>query len=278
MFNFLGEQGLYPAISITGNSCQLNCAHCQGKLLKDMIPATTPEALIEVGLRLAKDGNIGCLISGGSNLQGKLPWQQFATAIKQIKAETNLKVSVHTGIIDEDSARALKEAGVDQVLIDVIGDDQTLRKVYNLDLDLSCVYDSLRHLYEAGHCVVPHILIGIHYGEIRGEYNALNLLKNFPLANLVLVILNPLPGTPMVGTRKVAPSVLSRIIQKAKEEFPDARIALGCARPRDKTCFSYEKVAIDLGIDKIAFPTEAAIAYARNLNLEVIYEKTCCSW
>ena len=40
------EKGEYPAISITGESCELNCGHCSGKLLKSMIPASTPEALI----------------------------------------------------------------------------------------------------------------------------------------------------------------------------------------------------------------------------------------
>jgi len=278
MFNFLGERGLYPAISITGADCQLNCAHCQGKILKEMIPAITPEALVEICLQLEQAGNIGCLISGGSDLKGQLPWKGFARAIREIKNKTKLKISIHTGIIDQDTAFVLKEAGVDQVLIDVIGADETLREVYNLNLKTNCIYNSIEYLYKAGHCVIPHILIGIHYGEIIGEYNALNMLKKFPLTNLVLIILNPLYETLMAHVKPVAPQLFAKIVQKVKLKFPNIVISLGCARPRDKTCFLYEKVAIDYGIKKIAFPTEQAIEYAKKLNLEVIYEKTCCSW
>lgn len=278
MFTFLGQQGLYPAISITGAHCQLDCAHCRSKILKDMIPATTPRALIECCLELERKGMIGCLISGGSDLKGQLPWKAFTGAIRKIKDKTRLKISIHTGIIEQDTAHALKDAGVDQVLIDVIGADKTLKQVYNLDIGTDCIYRSLENLYNAGHHVIPHILIGIHFGEILGEHNALAMLQDFSPASLVLVILNPLYGTPMEQVEPVSVHAFVDIVQEARKTLPNAIISLGCARPRDKTCFLYEKAAIDCGVSKIAFPTEKAIEYAKKLDMEVVYEKTCCSW
>ena len=38
----------FPAISVTGDSCHLKCEHCKGKLLETMIPATTPQQILDV--------------------------------------------------------------------------------------------------------------------------------------------------------------------------------------------------------------------------------------
>ena len=35
----------FPAFSITGGACALNCDHCQAKILEPMIPATSPAEL-----------------------------------------------------------------------------------------------------------------------------------------------------------------------------------------------------------------------------------------
>ena len=36
----------FPAISITGRKCYLNCEHCKGKLLEGMIPAENPSKIV----------------------------------------------------------------------------------------------------------------------------------------------------------------------------------------------------------------------------------------
>jgi uncharacterized radical SAM superfamily protein len=243
-----------------------------------MIPVTTPEALERECMRLARENYIGCLLSGGSDAQGRLPWKLFTKTIRKIKDTTDLKISIHTGVIEPDVSMALKESGVDQVLIDVIGADETMKQVYNLDATTESIRKSLESLYKTGHHVIPHIVIGIHFGLILGEYNALNMLQPFKPANLVLVLLNPIHGTPMEQVQPVSVFDFEDILRKAQRMLPDADISLGCARPRDATCFSYEKAAIDNGVNKIAFPSERAIEYVKKQNLEVIHEQTCCSW
>lgn len=278
MFNYMGERGQYPAISLTGTACQLNCGHCEGELLKTMIPATTPQMLEDVCRKLDENGYIGCLVSGGSDTEGRLPWKAFAVALKKIKSTTRLKISVHCGYANKDDTARLVEAGVDQCLIDVIGSEKTLSQVYNLGFGIDRICNSLSYLYAADLEVIPHIVIGIHFGKILGEETALQMLQQYPVTKLVLVTLNPLPATAMANIQSVDPQAFSKIVKKAVDMFSDAVISLGCARPRDDTCFAYEKIAIDYGITKIAFPSEEAIRYAKVLNREVFYEKTCCSW
>lgn len=45
----------WPAISITGSDCKLQCDHCKAKILTPMIPARTPEELWRVVQGLVAD-------------------------------------------------------------------------------------------------------------------------------------------------------------------------------------------------------------------------------
>ena len=119
MFSYNGLSGKYPAISITGSQCALQCDHCKAKILQPMISAITPDLLIEKCIRLAERGNQGVLISGGCDEKGRLPWDNFIPAIKEVKRQTELYISVHSGLMDYEEAFRLREAGVDQALIDM---------------------------------------------------------------------------------------------------------------------------------------------------------------
>lgn len=80
MFTAYGRKGRYPAVSITGQECRQGCDHCRGQLLRTMRPACGGEALYALGKRLAAQGQLGMLISGGSDPQGRLPWDSVLGA------------------------------------------------------------------------------------------------------------------------------------------------------------------------------------------------------
>ncbi|HZD91096.1 MAG TPA: radical SAM protein, partial [Pseudolabrys sp.] len=64
----------FPAFSITGGTCALNCDHCQAKILEPMIAATSPAELERKvrDLVMLKDLG-GFLLSGGSNRRNEVP-------------------------------------------------------------------------------------------------------------------------------------------------------------------------------------------------------------
>jgi uncharacterized radical SAM superfamily protein len=233
MIRYGDKRGLYPALSLTGSRCQLQCEHCKGLLLKPMIPAPTPDVLVTKCLKLARSGNSGILLSGGSDLEGRLPWRKFYGAISKIKSETNLFISVHSGFLDFSTASALKEAGVDQALIDIMGDEETAQEIYHLE-GLQRVIRSLEDLFRAGLEVVPHIVAGLMYGRVQGEYEALRIISRFQPSALVIVVLNPLKGTPMATVSFLSPIDVARIIARARVMMPHTPISLGCERPRNK--------------------------------------------
>lgn len=271
------ERGKYPAVSITGNKCELNCDHCGSGLLESMAPSLTPDDLLERCIRLEKAGNVGCLISGGCSRDGCLPWEFFVEALSEIKKRTSLFISVHSGLIDFATAVKLKEAGVDQALIDVVGDDETLKTVYHLDTGVKSIRHSLSALKRAQLPVVPHIVAGLNYGKIRGELNALKILSGFNPEKLVIVVLMPLDGTPMQGVSPPGPFEVAEILARARIELPDTLISLGCARPRGKISEEMERIAIDSGVNRMAIWSGEALLRAKDYGLEVQFHKTCCS-
>ena len=58
---------------------------------------------------------------------------------------------------------------------------------------------------ESGLEWVPHIVAGLHYGTIRGEYEALDLIGRYNPAALVIVVITPLAGTPMANVTPPSP-------------------------------------------------------------------------
>ena len=148
MFSLNGVTGKYPAVSITGNRCALRCEHCKGTLLSSMIHSETPEQLVERCLSQWEKGAFGVLISGGCDRTGGLPWKAFLPAIEEIKQKTDLFVSVHSGIVDAATAKDLKDAGVDQALVDIIGDDETYRAIYHVDFGISKKSSSLWNIFK----------------------------------------------------------------------------------------------------------------------------------
>lgn len=275
MFRYEGRWGSYAAISISGNACMLQCDHCRGKMLKSMISAPTPGELLKECKRLDERGDRGCLITGGLDKDGSMPWEEFIPVLRTIKETTNLFLSIHSGMVDVNTAMKLKEGGVDQALIDVIGDEETLKKIYHVDFGIKKILASLDALKKAGIPIIPHIVVGLNYGKISGEYKAIKIISKFRPESVVIVSLMPLPGTPMEDIHPPSAKEIVEIIATARIELPYTPLALGCARERGN--IQIERWAIDCGVNRIALPSQEAIKRATEYNLEINWKETCCS-
>jgi uncharacterized radical SAM superfamily protein len=275
---FPSRRERFAAISITGRHCALKCDHCQGKLLESMIPAQTPEIFLATTDRLRSQGGLGLLLSGGADRNGEVPLERFLPAIRTVKEkDPRFKIIVHTGLIRRSLACDLKEAGVDQVLIDVIGDDETIRQVYHLDRRVEDYEETLAMLKEAGHCLAPHIIIGHHFGEIRGEWRALEMVTRIGVDTLVLVVIKPLSSPEKGSFRIPTPEETSRISSVARILNPSIPIRMGCIRPAHPWKAKMEKGFIDSGVNTIAYPLQGTIEYAKEKGLKTRFSEMCCS-
>jgi len=273
-----GQKNRFPAISVTGSHCDLRCGHCQGKLLESMIPAADPETFLQVVDRLQSDGAHGILVSGGANRNGEVPLKEFIPPIREIKEkDPKFKIIVHTGLIRKEIAKKLKEAEVDQILIDIIGDDNTIREVYHLNKCVEDYEETLYMLKEMGHRIAPHLIIGHHFGEIRGEWRALEMVTHVGVETIVLVILKTHFPIEKNHFKIPKPDETSRISAMARILNPKIPIRMGCIRPAHPWKAEMEKGFVESGVNTIAYPLQGTIEYAKEIGLETKFVELCCS-
>lgn len=266
--------GRFLNVSITGVSCALQCDHCEGEMLKGMIPVRTPEALKELGLRLRRKGVTGLLITGGCNSMGQVPLNLFLPALAYLKS-LEFTIYVHTGLADQEIAVGLKQAGVDKVFLDLISDLETLRKVYHLDRKPSDFINTLEILLTEGLEVVPHVVLGLNYGKIMGEEELIRKLSTYPLETLVLVALRPVPGTPMGEIIGPDLAEIVRITAQTRLINPKLKISFGCARPYTGKAWLERGLTL-AGINTLAFPLDETVDFALACDLQAEFSEMCC--
>jgi uncharacterized radical SAM superfamily protein len=268
----------FPTISITGNSCALNCKHCGGKVLESMHSAISPKKLFELGLKLKENGATGVLVSGGCLPDGSVPLDGFLSILERFKRELGFTVFVHTGVIKPKTALALKGSGVDAALIDVIGSEETVKKAFNLRVNIQDYASSLVALKEARLNVVPHVIVGLNDGKLDGEYNALQIIQQYikPSA-LVIIAFMPIQGTEMEKTTPPKAIDIAKVAATARLMFPQTPLVIGCMRPKGKSRAEIDTLSLKAGADAVAFPSEEAIEYAKNNGYKIVYSPFCCA-
>ncbi|NIV43964.1 radical SAM protein, partial [Candidatus Bathyarchaeota archaeon] len=241
---FHSAPAAFPSISITGRFCALKCKHCYGKVLNTMLPAVNPEQLINLCKHLKRKGAIGCLISGGCLPDGSVPLGGFLGAIAKVKKDLGLTVVVHTGVIELSMAEKLREAGVDAALIDVIGSDETIKEIYQLNMKVQDFDTSLKALQESGIPYVPHVLVGLHYGKLKGEFKALQMISKYRPSAVIIIALMPIHGTPMKDASPPTATDIAKVLAMTRLMMPGTPMVLGCMRPKGETREEIDVLAV----------------------------------
>lgn len=269
------DPGRFVSVSVTGTACALQCDHCQSRVLEGMIP-TNGKGLFELAGELAARGTRGLLVSGGCDRRGRVPLLHHIADLKRIRSELGMTIRVHPGLPDEDTAAALGEVDLDGAMLDVIGAAETIREVYHLEVGVEEYEAVLARLARHGVPLVPHIILGLHYGRLLGEWRALEMIARHRPKFLVLVILMPLYGTAMAGVTPPSAEEIGGFFDHARATLPDTPIMLGCARPIGPTKAEIDRRAVDAGLNGIAYPAEGIVAYAESRGLTPQFHDACC--
>jgi len=268
----------FPAFSVTAGGCALMCDHCQARILEPMIPATSPEMLDRKVRELIVAQDLqGFLLSGGSTRRNEIRYERYYPVIENLKRDhPHLKIAVHSALLDETRARRMGAAGVDTAMMDVIGAEETIRQVYHLDRPVADFEATLAALCTTSMEVVPHIVIGLHYGRVLGEPNALDIVSRHRVHSLVLVVVMPFYARP--GTFATpATTDIGRIFLEARRRIPERPVLLGCARPPGMHRRVTDSYAVIAGLDGIAFPADGTLAVAHAIGRPAVQEHACCS-
>ena len=267
----------FVSISVTGTACALACEHCATKVLVGM--ADLPRSggsLFELCTDLASRGARGVLISGGSDVRGRVPLTSHLEDLARVRHELDLAVRVHPGLPDEEICAGLAAAGIDGAMVDIIGHQDTITEVYHMQATPQDYEDVLARLERHGVPTIPHIILGLHFGRMLGEHPALEMIVRHPPKLLVLVILMPLTGTPMATVEPPPLDEIGAFFEAARSALPSTPVMLGCARPMGADKLAIDQMAVEAGFNGIAYPSEGIVEYAKQLGLEPAFINACC--
>ncbi len=267
----------FVSISLTGTACALNCEHCQMQVLKGMLDLTGHRGnLFDLCKELKQRGARGVLISGGSDRQGRVPLLPHIPDLIRVRRELGMTIRVHPGLPDEETCRALAEVDIDGAMIDIIGHRDTIRDIYHLDAEPEAFEACLERFHRYRIPSIPHIILGLHFGRMLGEWRALEMIAKYPPKILVLVIIMPLTGTPIAGVEPPSLEEIGGFFELARKRLPETPIMLGCAKPLGSMKVHIDRLAIDAGFNGLAYPSDGMIAYARERQLQPKFVNACC--
>ncbi|WP_018952999.1 radical SAM protein [Thioalkalivibrio sulfidiphilus] len=268
----------WPAVSITGGDCKLQCDHCKAKILEPMIPARTPEDLWRVVNGIIEDGAQGMLLTGGSNHRNEVEYDNYYSTIRRIKDEfPDFRIAMHTALVDDNIALSMEQAGIDAAMMDVIGSQDTITQVYHLRRSVDDFEATLESLVKTNMKVVPHIVIGLHYGRLLGEWNALEMIQRHLPDAVVLVVVMPFyapESRPFVTPDTEA---VGRFFMDARKALPETPLLLGCARPPGQAKLQIDTYAVMAGLNGIAHPSDGVVELAARLERRIRVTPACCS-
>ena len=246
-------------ISLTSEECALNCAHCNKYYLKGMSSSNDI------------DNVKSYLISGGCDINGRVPLSENLELIKKLSKKT--KLIAHTGLISEEYVKKISPY-INSISFNLVGDDQTIKEVFGIEKKVDDFVNSYVALKKHMK-VYPHITIGLHAGKIKGEYNALDILNKFGTEAIVFNVLIPTPNTEYSDKEPPKIEEVLEVISRARIDFPDTPIYLGCMRPKGKYRKELDEKVIGL-VNRIVKPADTALRKAEELDYTINELEECC--
>ena len=124
---------------------------------------------------------------------------------------------------------------------------------------------------------VPHVIVGLDNGKLKGELEALKIIAEVKPSALVVIAFTPIPGTAMAKVKPPQPVDIVKVTATARVMFPHTPLVLGCVRPKGRHRAETDVLALKAGVDAIAFPSEEAIEYAKAHGYTFSFSSYCCA-
>jgi lipoyl synthase len=264
----------FPAVSVTGGKCALQCDHCRGHYLQGMRPVSTPSELATFARGLKAKNGEGFLLSGGCDQDGRIPLLPYIDAVRLIRSDLGLRVNLHTGLLDRGQAKDLVNSEADCYSLDIVQDEGVIRERLHLAGGPRLYADTLEALFEAGaKKVVPHVCIGLS-DEIEGELRSIDLVSHHPIGALVLLGFLPVRGTPLFENGPPDAQRFMTVLRYALQKV-ECPVMIGCMRARGD--WQLEIECIKAGASGMASPSRHTREWARAAGYEILEKKECCA-
>lgn len=219
-------------INAKSGLCPEDCSYCSQSIVSnapvEKYTLLDKETLI-AGAReaMARKAGTYCIVTSGRGATDK-EIEQVVEAVREIKQEMPLKICACLGIISEEKAEKLKEAGVDR---------------YNHNLNTSANHHSqitTTHTYDDRKTTVEGIkaagispcsgcIIGL--GETHEDiYDIATELRRLDADSIPVNFLHPVPGTPLENKRELNPRYCLKVLALFRFINPTKEIRMSGGR------------------------------------------------
>ncbi len=228
--NFFGDRiDLCSIINAKSGRCAENCSFCaqssHHQTEAPVYPLKSVSEIVQGAHQAQQEGN-HCygIVTSGTRIEKGEEFSRILTAISQIKQQTAIDPSASLGILDEESATALSQAGC---------------KTYHHNLETARSYfpqictthdyeddvQTVRVAKAAGMEVCCGGIFGL--GESLEQRVELGLtLRELDVDSIPLNFLNPIAGTPLQDAHLLTPMDCLRIICLYRYLLPDKRLTV----------------------------------------------------
>lgn len=220
---------LCSIVNAKSGRCSENCAFCaqSGHFSTNapVYPLKSREEIVAGALRAQAEGS-HCygIVTSGTRLEKGTELETVLAAIREIRNCSTIEPSASLGILDEDTARALAEAGC----VTYHHNLETARSFFPLICTTHDYEDDVRtvHLAKAaGMKVCCGGILGL--GEsLEQRVELAETLHELAVDSVPLNFLNPVAGTPLEGQRDLTPMDCLRSIALFRYYLPTTPISV----------------------------------------------------
>ena len=228
------EIQLCTLLSIKTGSCPEDCKYCSQSVHNSTDLESTPLMDVEEvreQARLAKEAGAGrfCMGAGWREPRDDAEFEQVLEMVREVR-DLGMEACVTLGMLDQDQARRLKEAGLTSYNHNI----DTSPEYYDSVITTRTFEDRMRTLRNASDADLKVCSGGIlGLGEsIDDRLSMLEVLseltpqpESVPINRLV-----PIPGTPLQDNKLVDAFEICRVIALTRIAIPGARVRLSAGR------------------------------------------------
>jgi biotin synthase len=234
--HFVGnEVHLCSIINAKSGRCAENCAFCaqsaHHKTDAPVYPLVQEDSMIE-GARTAEKNGSACygIITSGTTVTGK-DLDTILAALRRIRKETSILPSCSLGIIDEETAVQLKEAGMDTYHHNLETAESFFPNICTTH-PYSDDVDTVRAVKKAGVKVCSGGIFGLGESAAQRVEMAFTL-KELDVDSIPMNFLNPIEGTRLEGATNITAMECLKTVAVYRMILPDKRITVCGGREKN---------------------------------------------
>jgi biotin synthase len=209
--------------------CPENCAFCaQSKRSRakiDTYPLVSVETMVDQARKASEYGSAryGIVTSGRTVRKGK-ELDRICKAVSIIARELPIKPCASLGILDFESLKQLKDAGLDRYHHNLETAESYFREICSTR-NYKDQTDTVKNAKKAGLSVCSGGIFGL--GESKEQrVELLETIRELDVDSVPVNFLNPIPGTPLEDMKQLTPLECLKIIAVARLMLPNTNIRL----------------------------------------------------